>query len=76
MAEYQCLLALIREHSNDNPAPSPPEAAGQLVMQEQLHTKHTDYHLIAVILKELRYKDVAAPGREEYHADFWTFAHF
>jgi hypothetical protein len=74
--EYTCLMELIREHSYDNPATSPPEVAGKFVTQEQLDTKHGDYHLIAVLLRELRYEDVAAPGMVECHADLWTYAHF
>jgi hypothetical protein len=69
-------MELIREHSYDNPATSPPDVAGKLVTQEQLDTKHGDYHLMAVLLGELGYEDVAAPGMVECHADFWTFAHF
>jgi hypothetical protein len=74
--EYKCLMEPIREHSYDNPATSPPDVVGKLVTQEQLDTKHSDYHLIAVLLGELGYEDVAAPGMVECHADFWTFAHF
>jgi hypothetical protein len=76
LGEYKCLMGLIREHSYDNPATSPPDVAGKLVTQEQLDTKHSDYHLMAVLLGELGYEDVAAPGMVECHADFWTFAHF
>jgi hypothetical protein len=76
MAEYKCLMELIREHSCDNPATSPQEVAGQLVTREQLDAKHSDYHFMAVILGELGFEDVAAPGMVECHADFWTFAHF
>jgi hypothetical protein len=74
--EYKCLMELIREHSYNNPATSPPDVAGKLVTQEQLDTKHGDYHLMAVLLGELGYEDVAAPGMVECHADFWTYAHF
>jgi hypothetical protein len=74
--EYTCLMKLIREHSYDYPATSPAGCAGKFVTQEQLDTKHGDYHLMAVLLGELGYEEVAAPGMVECHADFWTYAHF